>query len=200
MSITPEKFDYSKLLAGEVPASRIPVRVLIVGLLLCAAALVTMSAVHAPGIQRYQFMVQKSVSPAGVEQELVLAMISVESNGRTRAISKKGAVGLMQIMPRTARQMALEIGMPSPSVDDLFDPDTNIRLGVAYISKLMKRYDGDMILALGAYNAGPGTIHGWRSANSELTSRELCLTVFYPETRGYIISVLKKRKSLISGT
>ena len=197
MSITPEKFDYSKLLAGEVPASRIPVRVLIVGLLLCAAALVAVSVVHAPGIQRYRSTVRKYALPAGVEPELVLAMISVESNGRTRAASKKGAVGLMQIMPLTAQQMALESGIRPPSADDLFDPDTNIRLGVAYISKLMKRYNNDITLALGAYNAGPGTIREWRSANPELTSRELCLTVFYPETRGYIISVLKKRKDLI---
>ncbi len=197
MNIATDKFDYSRLLGGNSNTPRLSTWIIITGLLLCAAALVVLSVVHAPGIDRYRPLVQKYALPAGVEQELVLAMISVESKGRTRAVSRKGAAGLMQIMPSTAQQIALENGVAAPSVDDLFDPDTNIRLGVAYLSNLLKRYDNDTTLALGAYNAGPRKIREWMSANPGLSSRELCLTAFYPETRQYVISVLKKQRDLM---
>jgi soluble lytic murein transglycosylase-like protein len=84
------------------------------------------------------------VSPA-----LVLAVISVESAGRTGAVSSAGARGLMQLMPDTARRFA---------VTDSFDPGQNIKGGVAYLSWLLDRYDNDAVLALAGYNAGEGNV------------------------------------------
>ncbi len=85
-----------------------------------------------------------SVSPA-----LVLAVISVESAGRQRAVSHAGAQGLMQLIPATAQRFG---------VTDSFDPAQNIRGGVAYLDWLMRHFDRDVVLALAGYNAGEGAV------------------------------------------
>ena len=84
-----------------------------------------------------------------VDQELIRAMIQVESGWTTDAVSNKGAQGLMQLMPRTAAMLG---------VDDPFDPVQNIEGGVRYISDLTDKYRGDVEKALAAYNAGPARV------------------------------------------
>lgn len=83
-----------------------------------------------------------------IDSALVKAIVTVESNSNPKAVSKKGAKGLMQLMPSTAREL---------KVDRPFDPRENIVGGVKYIKGLMASY-GDLRLALAAYNAGPGTV------------------------------------------
>lgn len=85
----------------------------------------------------------------GVRRDLVRAMMQVESAFNVYARSPKGALGLMQLMPATMR----EFGVGNP-----FDPNQNVRAGVAYLRKLLDRYDNDERLALAAYNAGPGAV------------------------------------------
>lgn len=84
-----------------------------------------------------------------IDQELIRAMIQVESGWRTDAVSSKGARGLMQLMPRTAAMLG---------VSDPLDPEQNIEGGVRYISDLTDRYKGDVEKALAAYNAGPARV------------------------------------------
>ncbi len=98
-------------------------------------------------------LIDQHASRQGVRKDLVRAVIQVESGFNPRAVSNKGAVGLMQLMPATARQL----GVQNP-----FDPSENVRGGVAYLRQLLDRYDGDERLALAAYNAGPGAVdsHG----------------------------------------
>lgn len=84
-----------------------------------------------------------------VDQELIRAMIQVESGWTTNAVSNKGAQGLMQLMPRTAAMLG---------VNDPFDPVQNIEGGVRYISDLTDKYRGDIEKALAAYNAGPARV------------------------------------------
>jgi soluble lytic murein transglycosylase-like protein len=88
-----------------------------------------------------------------VRPSLVRAVIQVESAFNPRAVSPKGALGLMQLMPATARQF---------NVVNAFDPEDNVRAGVLYLRQLIDRYDGNEQLALAAYNAGPGAVdrHG----------------------------------------
>ncbi len=93
----------------------------------------------------------------GLDPALVLAVIQVESGGYYHAISHVGAMGLMQLLPATAKEMASVVGLEWHGPDALFDPVTNVRLGTAYIKHLADRY-GDVSTALAAYNWGPTRI------------------------------------------
>jgi soluble lytic murein transglycosylase-like protein len=85
-----------------------------------------------------------------IDEELVRAVIQVESGWKADAVSVKGAKGLMQLMPRTAAMLG---------VDDAFDPGQNIEGGVKYLSDLTDKYEGDVEKALAAYNAGPSRVN-----------------------------------------
>jgi hypothetical protein len=100
--------------------------------------------------------------------ELVLRIIEAESGGDPRAVSPKGAQGLMQLMPETARALG---------VQDPFDPVQNIEGGVRYLSHLLQRF-GDLRLALAAYNAGPGRVQQYGGVPP------------FPETQRYIERIL----------
>jgi len=90
----------------------------------------------------------------GVSPELVLAVIEAESEFRGDAVSNKGAVGLMQLMPDTAEELAAELDMRWTGGDLLLDPRANINLGTLYLRKMMRSFD-DLDHALAAYNRGP---------------------------------------------
>ena len=84
-----------------------------------------------------------------IDEELIRAVIQVESGWKQDAVSVKGAMGLMQLMPRTAAMLG---------VDDAFDPEQNIEGGVKYLAQLTDKYKGDVEMALAAYNAGPSRV------------------------------------------
>ena len=91
----------------------------------------------------------------GIDPFLVLAVIQVESRFKPRAVSHKGARGIMQIMPRTGKYVAKKYNVPFKSYQSLYDPVTNIKLGIAYLSYLDELYGNNMEYALFAYNHGP---------------------------------------------
>ncbi len=95
----------------------------------------------------YDVAVRHSINP-----HLVAALIHVESSFNPRAVSRKGAVGLMQLLPATARRFGLK------SKKDLFNPEKNIEAGIRYLSWLNKRFSGDVHKILAAYNAGEGAV------------------------------------------
>ena len=102
----------------------------------------------------------------GVELDLLLALVKRESTFNPKAISRNGAVGLLQLMPPTARELGLKVPSyqnarkptPNPSVDERFDPLKNLDAGVRYLHDMLERYDGDYSLSLAAYNVGPGNV------------------------------------------
>lgn len=102
----------------------------------------------------------------GVEVELIIALVKRESTFNPKAISRNGAVGLMQLMPPTARDLGLKVPSyenvrkptPNSSVDERFDSLKNLEAGVKYLYDMLQRYDGDYSLSLAAYNAGPGNV------------------------------------------
>lgn len=93
--------------------------------------------------------------PDAAKQALYNAVIKQESGGKADAVSNVGAVGLMQVMPATAREIAKELGVKDY---DLKDPETNKRFGQYYLDKLLNMFDGDVGLALTAYHSGPGRV------------------------------------------
>ncbi|MGI6783801.1 MAG: lytic transglycosylase domain-containing protein [Aminivibrio sp.] len=105
----------------------------------------------------------------GVEEALVRAVIRMESGGKTTAVSHKGAMGLMQLMPGTARMLG---------VDDPFDPVQNLEGGIKYLSQLSDKYKGDLTKTLAAYNAGPGRVDACGGIPP------------FPETQNYVKNVL----------
>ncbi|MGH7312366.1 MAG: lytic transglycosylase domain-containing protein [Candidatus Rokuibacteriota bacterium] len=107
----------------------------------------------------------------GVSEVLVASIIAVESEYNPRAVSRKGARGLMQLMPATASSL---------SVDDPFDPRENIEAGVRHLRRLMDRFDNNLPLVLAAYNAGETAVRRYRGVPP------------YRETRQYISRVLRK--------
>jgi len=94
----------------------------------------------------------------GLEPELVMAVIEVESAGYHLAQSHVGALGLMQLLPATGKELAGKLGIEWMGDHTLFDPIINVRLGTAYLRELADRYDGNVEIALAAYNWGPGRI------------------------------------------
>lgn len=89
----------------------------------------------------------------GIEPEVAFGLVRAESSFRTAATSPVGAVGLTQLMPKTAAWLS-----PGTSRAELRDPETNIKIGFGYLRQLIDKYEGDVNLALVAYNRGPGTV------------------------------------------
>lgn len=105
----------------------------------------------------------------GFDPALVLAVIQVESGGYNLAISHVGAMGLMQLLPSTAEELARKHDLDWRGADSLFDPVLNVKLGTAYIQQLTLKY-GDVTTALAAYNWGPGRIDQRIAKGSKLPS------------------------------
>jgi soluble lytic murein transglycosylase-like protein len=102
-----------------------------------------------PAPRKLHDLISRSARRHGVEERLVRAVISLESGFNPAAVSPEGAVGLMQLMPRTAHRMG---------VRNAHDPQQNIAGGVKYLKLCLDRFDQDVVLALAAYNAGPGNV------------------------------------------
>jgi soluble lytic murein transglycosylase len=125
-----------------------------------------------------------------LDPDLVTAVVEAESGGNPRAVSRAQAYGLMQVRVPTARDMARR----DVTVEDLFDPATNLDLGCRYLRWLRDRYGGDLRLALMAYNAGPGKVDAWlrREPDPAVVLRELA----YGETRAYVFKVLTRLREM----
>ncbi|EST54719.1 lytic transglycosylase [Brevibacillus panacihumi W25] len=125
-----------------------------------------------------------------VDPHLILAVIRSESSFQADRVSKKGAIGLMQIMPDTAEWIVQQGGFKPASQDYLYDPVMNIKIGTWYLQFLGNRYEGDIAKVIAAYNAGPGKVNGWLNDGQWNGRRESLEDIPYPETRMYVQRVL----------
>lgn len=131
----------------------------------------------------YEDIIRGHARNYDLDPALLAAVVYVESRFDPGARSDAGAVGLMQLLPDTAKGIALRTGGGGFAVADLLDPEINVRYGSWYLRHLRQRY-GDMRLALAAYHAGPGNVDEWLERGAEIA---------FPETRTYVDEVTRLR-------
>jgi soluble lytic murein transglycosylase-like protein len=169
----------------EAPAAELPEPTPMVEI--SAAAMEPLPPAEPPPFDAAQLQrivaVQKIVAAAaaerGVDPALINALIWVESKFDPRARGPGGSQGLMQLMPKTADAMAKQLGRKRAS----YDPDFNIHAGTLLLSRLLTRFEGDVSLALAAYNRGTGIVAGWVASGEPLPER----------TQSYVDRVLRAR-------
>ena len=127
---------------------------------------------HVPGNHsEFEEIISEAATRHGLDPDLIRAIIQIESGWISDARSSKGAIGLMQLMPDTSSNLA---------VSNPFDPKANILGGTKYLSRLIERFRGNLVLALAAYNAGPEKVKRYKGIPP------------YPETRRYVRNILKQ--------
>lgn len=115
-------------------------------------------------------IVEKAANDNQIDPDFIHAVIRAESNGKSTAVSQKGAQGLMQLMPQTATKLG---------VKNSFDPVENVNAGTRYLRELLARYHNDPVRALAAYNAGAGSVEQYHGVPP------------YRETRAYVSAIIR---------
>lgn len=128
-----------------------------------------------PNVERYAPLIEANAQASGVDAALVKAMIAVESAFEPAAVSAKGAVGLMQIIPDTGARYGVAADARQTVAQKLLDPALNLRVGTRYLHDLLALFANDISLALAAYNAGEQTVLRYASRIPP-----------YPETQEYV--------------
>jgi len=146
-----------------------------------ASAVMTSVPATLPVLTREEMhtMLSHAGSAHNIDEDLLASLVRAESGGQVRAVSRTGARGLMQLMPKTATELG---------VTDSFRPDENIAGGSAYLDQLLTRYHDNVALALAAYNAGPAAVDKYHGIPP------------YHETRAYVARVIRefnRRKQMV---
>jgi soluble lytic murein transglycosylase len=139
----------------------------------------------------YQGIIQSFV-PQHVDPFLVAGLIREESLYSARVVSRVGAIGLMQLMPATAKRVAQQLNLSDSKYepDRLYQPKHNIQLGTHYLGQLLDEYQGNLIYSVAAYNAGPQAVQRWVAKNGHRPPDEFVELIGYRETRGYVKRVV----------
>jgi soluble lytic murein transglycosylase-like protein len=128
-----------------------------------------------PGLKRYEQLLMQASQDFSVDLALLKAVMAAESRFNPAAVSRKGAIGLMQVMPATAARYGLVGDKTQTTAQKLSDPETNIRLGARYLRDLQKMFPTRLELMLASYNAGEGAVQKY---NNQIPP--------YPETQNYV--------------
>ena len=134
--------------------------------------------------------IEESSAKAGLDADLLRALIREESAFNPRARSSTGALGLTQLMPGTANKVARLLRWGRLARVSLFNPSRNTRLGAEYISALLRRFENNLVFAVAAYNAGPEAVERWRRDRPDLELDAWVEEIPVEETRGYVKRVL----------
>ena len=139
----------------------------------------------------YADAVARAARKYQLDPDLLFAVMRVESVYQKRIISHAGAIGLMQIMPRTGRLIADKLGQPQVTATDLLDPHTNIEFSAWYLSSLLSRMDGRLPLAIASYNGGPHNVRAWiRRYGTHVPLDAFLERIPFTETKRYVRRVL----------
>jgi soluble lytic murein transglycosylase-like protein len=133
-----------------------------------------------PNYKAVKHLLREASAKHGIDYELLQALIATESGFNTQAVSPKGAVGLMQLIPPTADRYGVRADKNATVQKKLTDPKTNIRAGSSYLSDLIAMFPGQLELAIAAYNAGEGAV---QRAGNKIPN--------YPETQNYVKTVMQ---------
>lgn len=141
---------------------------------------------------KYQEHIVKYAQEYKMDPYMIAAVIKVESGFSPNVVSNKGATGLMQIMPETAMWAAEQMGMKDFNIGKLSTPETNIKIGTWYLSKLLEEFKGDTTLTLAAYNGGRGNVREWMKSGVVKENAED--TIPFAETKDFVSKVKKAYK------
>ncbi|MEO8388823.1 MAG: lytic transglycosylase domain-containing protein [Polaromonas sp.] len=133
-----------------------------------------------PNYKAVKHLLREASVKHGIDYELLQALIATESGFNTQAVSPKGAIGLMQLIPPTADRYGVRADKSTTVQKKLTDPKTNIRAGSSYLSDLIAMFPGQLELAIAAYNAGEGAV---QRAGNKIPN--------YPETKNYVKTVMQ---------
>ena len=136
--------------------------------------------------KKYSEYVEKYAQEFNVDPLLIFSMIKAESNFKEKAKSSSGAKGLMQLMEATAN----EIAEPLVEEESLLEPEKNIMIGTKYYSELLKNFDGNMLLAITAYNAGMGNVNQWIRDGIIKADGSDIENIPYKETNMYVRKII----------
>lgn len=142
------------------------------------AAVIFQRVTTSPNVERFAALIESEAKRHGLDPALVRAVVAVESAFEPAAVSPKGAVGLMQVIPATGERYGLATDRRGSVEQKLKDPATNVRIGTRYLSDLIERFGQDLKLALAAYNAGEGAVERYDRTIPP-----------FPETQQYVVLV-----------
>ena len=139
----------------------------------------------------YEWLVVPAAKRYGLDPNLLLAVMRVESAYQKHIVSYAGAVGLMQIMPRTGQLIAHALGQDDFTPADLLDPRVNLEFAAWYLASLLQRFDGRLPLAIAAYNGGPHNVRRWIQESARGTPLDVLLErIPFTQTHRYVRKVL----------
>ena len=145
----------------------------------------------------WKIEVSAAADRTGISDVMIWSVMKQESKFRENAVSRSGALGLMQLMPSTATEEMRSLNITSSKFTD---PDKNILIGASYFARLSRKFKGDLPRAIAAYNAGMMPVIRWNTLSAE-DWVEWIEEIPYPETREFVRAVLQNREmyNMISG-
>lgn len=140
--------------------------------------------------KKYEEDVYRYSEELNIDPMLTFAIIKTESNFKEKSESKSGAIGLMQLMGSTAKEQAEKLGMEYTK-EMLYDPETNLKLGLNYFNVLLDYYNQNYILAFAAYNAGLGNVQKWINEGTIKENGSDIENIPFKETNMYVRKIIR---------
>ena len=141
--------------------------------------------------KKYEQYVSKYAELYNVDELLIYSIIKAESNFDEKANSKAKAIGLMQLMENTAIETGEKVDEKINSKEELYNPKINVKIGIKYLSELLERYDGNLEIALAAYNAGIGNVTEWIQKGIIKKDGSDIENIPFKETNNYVRKILR---------